>query len=154
ATTSTASVPTAQQLSGDFSDTRLANGNLVPIYDPYSLTKSSSGAMVRNPIPGNIIPLSRQNPITLNLIKYFPAPTSPGNAFTHANKWVGEGRTPGSDHKIDAKIDQTISDKQRFSSRYSADWSYSGVANLVGNPSFNGNPGIARSQNFLMDYTW
>ena len=46
ATTTTASVPTAQQLTGDFSDTRLANGNLVPIYNPYSLTTNASGARV------------------------------------------------------------------------------------------------------------
>ena len=153
ATTSTASVPTPQQLTGDFSDTRLANGNLVPIYDPYNLTTNASGARVRSPIPGNIIPLSRQNPITLNFIKYYPAPTSAGNAFTHANNWFAQGSTPSNDHKIDAKIDQNISAKQRFSSRYSADWSYSGVANLVGNLSFNGDPGTARSQNFIMDYT-
>lgn len=28
-------MPTAQQLAGDFSDTRLANGNLSPIYNPF-----------------------------------------------------------------------------------------------------------------------
>ena len=153
ATTSTASVPTAQQLTGDFSDTRLANGNLVPIYDPYNLTTNASGTRVRTPIPGNIIPSSRQNPIAVNFDKFYPAPTSAGNANTRANNWFAQGSTPSHDHKIDAKIDQNISDKQRFSSRYSVDWSYSGVANLVGNPSFNGSPGIARSQNFLMDYT-
>jgi hypothetical protein len=153
ATTSTASVPTPQQLAGDFSNTRLANGNLVPIYDPYNLTTNASGARVRVPIPGNIIPLNRQNPITVNFDKYFPAPTSSGNPFTFANNWFAQGSTPSHDHKIDAKIDQNISDRQRFSSRYSVDWSYSGVANLVGNPSFNGNPGTARSQNFIMDYT-
>jgi hypothetical protein len=153
ATTSTASVPTARQLSGDFSDTRLANGNLVPIYDPYSTFVNAAGATMRNPLAGNIVPANRQNPITLNFIKYFPAPTSDGNAFTHANNWFAQGSTPSSDHKIDAKIDHMISDKQRFSTRYSVDWSASGVANLVGNASFNGNPGIARSQNFLVDYT-
>jgi hypothetical protein len=153
ATTSTASVPTAKQLTGDFSDTRLANGNLVPIYDPFNTFVNSSGATMRNLIPGNIIPLNRQNPITLNFIKYFPAPTSDGNPFTHANNWFAQGSVPSRDHKIDAKIDHNISEKQRFSSRYSVDWSYSGVANLVGNESFNGNPGIARSQNFIVDYT-
>src|SRR6516165_5579614 len=49
ATTSTASVPTAKQLTGDFSDTRLANGNLVPIYDPFNTFVSASGATMRNP---------------------------------------------------------------------------------------------------------
>jgi hypothetical protein len=153
ATTSTASVPTAKQLTGDFSDTRLANGNLVPIYDPFNTFVNANGATQRNLIPGNIIPLNRQNPITLKFIKYYPAPTSDGNPFTHANNWFGQGSTPSRDHKLDAKIDHNISEKQRFSSRYSVDWSYSGVANLVGNESFNGNPGIARSQNFIMDYT-
>ena len=153
ATTSTASVPTPQQLTGDFSNTRLANGNLVPIYDPYNLTTNASGNRVRAPIAGNLIPLTRQNPITLNFMKFYPAPTSAGNPFTHANNWFAQGSTPSHDHKIDVKIDQNISDRQRFSSRYSVDWSYSGVANLVGNPSFNGNPGTARSQNFIMDYT-
>ena len=153
ATTSTASVPTPQQLAGDFSNTRLANGNLVPIYDPYNLTTNASGARVRAPVPGNMIPVNRQNPITLNFIKYFPAPTSAGNAFTAANNWFAQGSTPSHDNKIDAKIDQNISDRQRLSGRYSVDWSYSGVANLVGNPSFNGNPGTARSQNFILDYT-
>jgi len=153
AATTTQSVPTPLQLSGDFSDTRLANGNLVPIYNPYALTTNSSGARVRTPFPGNLIPASMQNPITLNFIKYYPAPTSSGNAYTHANNFFAQGSRPAQDHKIDAKIDQNISEKQRFSSRYSVDWSYSGVANLFGNIAYNANPGTARSQNFVMDYT-
>jgi hypothetical protein len=153
ATTSTASVPTAQQLAGDFSDTRLANGNLVPVYNPYALTTNANGSRSRTQFPGNIIPSSMFNPITLKFIKYFPAPTSAGNPFTRANNWFAQGSTPSHDHKIDAKIDENISDRQRFSSRYSVDWSYSGVANLFGTPAYSGNPGIARSQNFVMDYT-
>lgn len=35
ASTTLGTVPTAQQISGDFSDTRLSNGNLVPIYNPF-----------------------------------------------------------------------------------------------------------------------
>src|SRR5262249_40248533 len=100
ATTSTGSVPTAQQLTGDFSDTRLANGNLVPTYNPYSLTTNASGSRVRTAFPGNVIPASMQDPITLNFIKYFPAATSSGNPFTHANNWFGQGSTPSHDHKI------------------------------------------------------
>src|SRR5215472_6419175 len=153
ATTSTASVPTSQQLTGDFSETRLANGNLVPIYDPYALTTNSSGARVRTPFPGNTIPASMLNPITLNFVKYYPAPTSAGNPFTHANNWFGQGATPGQDHKIDAKIDHNVSDRQRFSSRYSVNWANTGVANLFGSPAYSGNPGTERDQNFVIDYT-
>jgi hypothetical protein len=153
ATTLTASVPTALQKSGDFSNTRLANGNLVPIYNPYSLTTNASGARVRTPLAGNIVPTSMQNPIALNFAKYYPAPTSAGNPYTAANNFFAQGSTPSQDHKIDAKIDQNISEKQRFSSRYSVDWSHNDVANLYGNIAQGGAPGTARSQNFIMDYT-
>jgi hypothetical protein len=153
ATTSTGSVPTAQQLAGDFSDTRLASGVLVPIYNPYDTTVNSSGATVRNLFPGNIIPKSMLNPIAQKFDSYFPAPTSAGNPFTRANNWFGQGSIPSADNKIDAKIDHNFSSRQRLSARYSVDWSWSGIANLVNNISFNGNPGIARSQNFIIDYT-
>jgi hypothetical protein len=152
ATTSLASVPTAQQLSGDFSDTRLSNGTVVPLYDPYSLT-TSNGTTLRNPIPGNLIPASRQNPITLAFDKYFPAPNQVGDPFTRNNNWFGQGSTPSHGNKLDVKIDHNISEKQRFSARYGVNWTYSGVANLVGNQSYNGNPGTERDQNFTMDYT-
>jgi hypothetical protein len=153
ATSSTASVPTPKQLSGDFSDTRLANGNLVPIYDPYSTYVDASGNTLRNPLPGNIIPASRQNPIARAFNKYYPAPTSDGNPYTHANNWFAQGSTPSAGNKLDAKLDHNISDRQRISSRYSVDWGWSGVANLTGNISHNGNPGFSRSQNFVLDYT-
>ncbi len=153
ATTSLSNVPTAQQLAGDFSDTRLANGNLVPLFDPYNTFKDANGNTLRNPLPGNIIPLSRQNPITLNFIKYYPAPNLPGNPFTRNNNWFGQGSTPSHGNKVDVKIDHNFSEKQRLSARYGANWAESGVANLVGNISFNGNPGTERDQNFIMDYT-
>jgi hypothetical protein len=153
ASTQTASVPTAQQLAGDFSDTRLSTGALVPLFDPYSTYKDASGTVLRNPIPNNIIPSTRQNPIALAFDKYFPAPTSDGNQYTRANNFFAQAAAPSADNKIDAKIDHNISEKQRFTSRYSVDWSWSQPAPYVNNMSLNGNPGIARSQNFIVDYT-
>src|SRR5262249_33324308 len=153
ATTTTASVPTARQLAGDFSDTRLGNGNLVSIFDPFSTTVDAGGNTLRNPIPGNIIPLARQNKIAQAFNKYFPAPNQPGDPFTAVNNWFSQGSTPSASNKTDAKIDHNISDKQRISSRYGANWGWSGVANLTGNISHNGNPGFNRFQNFIVDYT-
>src|SRR6185369_1354255 len=63
ATSQTGSVPTAQQLAGDFSDTRLGNGNLVPIFDPFSTFVDASGNTLRTPFAGNIIPAGRLNRI-------------------------------------------------------------------------------------------
>src|SRR5215813_7231341 len=153
ATSSTGSVPTAQQLAGDFSDTRLANGNLVPIFDPQSTFVDANGNTMRNPIPGNVIPAGRQNKIAQAFNKYFPAPNLPGDPFTRNNNWFAQGVTPSASNKLDVKVDHNISDKQRLSSRYGANWGWSGVANLTGNISHNGNPGINRFQNFIIDYT-
>ena len=122
ATSSTASVPTAQQLAGDFSDTRLNSGVLVPLFDPFSTFLDASGATMRNPIPGNIIPASRQNKIAQAFDKYYPAANLPGDPFTHNNNWFAQGSTPSASNKADVKIDHNISEKQRISSRYGANW--------------------------------
>src|SRR5262249_52507562 len=153
ATSSTASVPTAQQLAVDFSDTRLNNGALIPIFDPFSTFVDSNGNTLRNLIPGNIIPGSRQNKVVQAMDKYFPAPNQPGDPFTRVNNWFAQGVTPSAANKLDAKIDHNISEKQRISSRYGVNWGWNGVANLTGNISHNGNPGFNRNQNFIIDYT-
>src|SRR3954454_6103224 len=153
ATSTTGSVPTAQQLAGDFSDTRLGNGNLVPIFDPFSTFVDASGNTMRNPIPGNVIPANRLNKIAQAFDKYFPAPNQPGDPFTRVNNWFSQGSTPSAANKLDAKVDHNISAKQRISSRYGVNWGWNGVANLTGNISHNGNPGFNRFQNFIIDYT-
>jgi hypothetical protein len=153
ATTTTTTVPTAKELAGDFSDTRLANGNMVPIFDPYDTFVNSSGVRVRRQFQGNIIPVPRQNLIALNFLKYYPAPTSSGNAFTHVNNFFAQGVNESEDNKIDVKIDHNVSDKQRFTVRYGADWGSSNPANLIGNIAANINPGSNRNQNFIIDYT-
>ncbi|HJZ94958.1 MAG TPA: TonB-dependent receptor, partial [Candidatus Solibacter sp.] len=129
------------------------NGNLVPIFDPTSTFVDANGNTMRNPIPGNMIPANKQNKIIQAFDKYFPAPNQPGNPFTRANNWFAQGATPSASNKADAKIDHNFSEKQRLTSRYGANWAWNGVANLTGNISHNGNPGINRFQNFILDYT-
>jgi hypothetical protein len=153
ATSTTASVPTAQQLAGDFSDTRLANGNLVPIFDPSSTFVDASGNTMRNPIPGNVIPTARLNRTAQAFNKYFPAPNLAGDPFTRVNNWFAQGSTPSAANKLDAKVDHNFSEKQRISTRYGANWGWNGIANLTGNIAHNANPGFNRFQNFIVDYT-
>jgi hypothetical protein len=153
ATSTTASVPTAQQLTGDFSNTRNANGTLSQLYDPQSTFIDAAGNTMRNPIPGNMIPASRQDKIALAFNKYFPAPNLAGNPFTAVNNWYAQGSTPSASNKADIKIDHSLSDRQRLSARYGANWGWSGTANLVGNISHGGTVGTNRFQNFIVDYT-
>ena len=47
-----------QPAAGDFSDTRLANGNVVVIYNPYDTCTAANGQVLRRPFAGNIVPIS------------------------------------------------------------------------------------------------
>ena len=55
-------VPTAATRTGDFSNYRDRNGNLIPIYDPLTTrVDPATGRVVRDQFPNNIIPQERIN---------------------------------------------------------------------------------------------
>ncbi|MGH9719334.1 MAG: carboxypeptidase regulatory-like domain-containing protein, partial [Bryobacteraceae bacterium] len=147
------SVPTAQQIAGDFSDTRRSNGAIYPIYNPFDLNTAANGQVLRRPFPGNIIPASMHSRVAKNILAYYPKPTSEGAPFTRVNNFFAQGVREASGNKIDAKIDHTASDKQRFSSRYSVSWTRSNPPNLIGNIADRSNQGRNRNQNFVFDST-
>jgi hypothetical protein len=71
--TSTATVPTLAQRSGNFGST--------PIYDPATTTPNPSGSgSIRTPFPNNIIPASRFNSIGLSLVDLYPLANVPGSS--------------------------------------------------------------------------
>lgn len=153
ATTSLGSVPTLKQRAGDFSDTRLANGNLATIYNPYDTFTNAAGQIRRRPFAGNIIPDGMQNPISKNIVKYYPTPTSEGNPFTRVNNFFAQGADSNSSHQFDVKVDHNISEKQRLSTRYSYKINDSTPFNITGNESDNRNLNTGRAQSFVLDYT-
>jgi hypothetical protein len=69
----TMTVPTAAELTGDFSGLTPQGLPTLPIYDP--LTTTTVGKVVsRTQFKGNIIPQSRIDPIGKNIAAFFPAP--------------------------------------------------------------------------------
>jgi hypothetical protein len=80
-----ATVPTALERAGDFSNTRDGNGTLIPIYDPATTRPNPNGSgFVRDPFPGNIIPRNRMDPLSLRLLEYLPLPNvAPNNQRAH-----------------------------------------------------------------------
>lgn len=75
------SVPTALERTGDFSQSRAANGTLQTIYDP--LTTKADGT--RDAFAGNVIPASRMSTVGRNLASYYPLPNVEGAAFGTPN---------------------------------------------------------------------
>jgi hypothetical protein len=71
-------IATPQNVLGDFSNIRDNRGALRVIYDPTTTRQDASGAFVRDPFPGNIIPANRIDPVARKIAGYLPAPNTTG----------------------------------------------------------------------------
>jgi hypothetical protein len=107
-------VPTAAQRQGDFS-ALLPLG--IRIYDPLTARREGS-RIVRSPFDNNIIPSNRISPVARAFLQFFPLPNQPGDAQGRNNY----ATVFSSDNVYDwllARVDHTISDRQKFFVRYS-----------------------------------
>jgi hypothetical protein len=101
--------------TGDFSNLRDANGNVIPIYDPATYDPTTG---LRQQFPGNVIPTSRMSPMGLKLLAFAPLPTVAGTNVTQANSFAGFD-TIKNDNQYSGRIDHAISDKTTIFGRFS-----------------------------------
>jgi hypothetical protein len=116
--TTTQTVPTALQRTGDFSKTFAANGQQVVIYNPFS-TRASGSGFTRDPFVGNVIVPQFQDPVAVNVMKYFPNPNAVGNAITNQNNYYQTAAHKLNSDQFDTRVDHTFNDRQRAFIRYS-----------------------------------
>jgi Carboxypeptidase regulatory-like domain len=111
-----ATVPTAAQRVGDFSQTTTAGGAPITIYDPLSAVPnpSSPGSYIRSPFPGNTIPENRISSFGSNLMKYFPSP----NLNTITNNYQLANAEAENATRYFARVDQDFSEKNRLFVHY------------------------------------
>lgn len=102
ATTSTATVPTALERIGDFSQS-VAQGP-VTAYDP------TSG----QPFPENKIPTTRLSGAALELAKYYPQPNAPGLRLNYQTAIVNVSNQDN----VNARLNHTLSTKDRLSGNF------------------------------------
>src|SRR5215831_12706321 len=106
-TTSTSTVPTVEERSGDFS-------KVLAIYDP--LTTSGTGAaMTRRPFPNAVIPRDRWDPLFPKLLALYPAPLNTATV----NNYFFSAADRNDTNTYDFKGDQNLTDRSRLSIRYS-----------------------------------
>ncbi len=131
-------VPLPAMYSGDFSGYRSASGATIPIYDP--LTQCGTGAnpscpggvaaaaysagAARTPFPGNVIPLSRINPVSAKILAFplVAQPDLPGAQYTAINNYSTTCNTGGNNNQENGRLDDNVSDKIHVFARYSR-WS-------------------------------
>lgn len=77
-------VPSPEQRRGDFS-ALLGLGAQYQIYDPNTIAAAPNGRFSRQPFAGNLIPASRIDPISRQLLEFYPQPNTPGNRDGSAN---------------------------------------------------------------------
>jgi TonB dependent receptor len=180
-TTNVATVPTALERMGDFSQTRNANGQVIQIFNPFSTREdiANPGNFLRdpfmcdwagNPLPAgtdgrqptgmscNKIPQNLLSRVALNTQQYYPQPNRPGLPFTNQQNYVENGANRDAADRWTIKFDQVLTDKQRIFARYVIlNWTNS-APQMWG----AGNPGCPdpycvsfdqRQQNAVIDYT-
>ena len=119
----TVSAPTAAELGGNFS----FNGLGQPIYDPKTISCAATSCAngtgyVATPFPNNIVPINRFDPVSVKFLSLNPyntnnlAPTytttGPTNDYLSGNIYLSDRQG------YLAKIDQTISSRQKIFARY------------------------------------
>ena len=107
-------VPSALERTGDFSQSRTADGRPITIYDPLT-TRLENGQNIRDPFPGNVIPANRIDPVALELLQRVPMP----NTTSLVNNFLvpENARADRYDQHV-VKVDQVINGNHRFFARY------------------------------------
>lgn len=118
-------LPTNQQREGDFSDLVDNAGIPVTIYDPATTRpnpaynpglpiSAENLQYLRDPFPGNRVPLARLDPVARTLVGLYPRANSSIGPFLSNNYWINspfENRADG----IISKLDHTLNQKHQLS---------------------------------------
>jgi hypothetical protein len=98
---------------GDFSQLLNVSPNY-QIYNPFTRRAVAGGRFQADPFPGNRIPSSMINPISANILKYFPDPKSAGNADGSNNYARPELLEEAKYYTHSVRVDHNISERNRL----------------------------------------
>lgn len=149
-------VPTLLQRAGDFSQTKNAAGNVIPIYDPATTRANPNvaGQFLRDQFPGNVIPRNRFNPVFTKMLEYIPLPNAAGNANTAAGNYVVSTANLVKKDTFSIRLDHQLNEKHRMSGRFNYDdtpFTRPDFYKNIASPTFGQQLFLRR--NFGLDYT-
>ncbi|HLK67997.1 MAG TPA: carboxypeptidase regulatory-like domain-containing protein [Bryobacteraceae bacterium] len=88
------------------------------VYDPTTGLQDGSG-QGRTPFPGNIIPLSRINPVSLKILSFLPPTNENFSPTSQTNDYFALLPAQKTNNQIDSKVDWNVTDRDRISGRFS-----------------------------------
>lgn len=110
-------VPSELEKQGNFSrSTQLVGSACQPVqlFDPFSTRANPAGGFIRDPIAGNMIPATRIDRVSANVVKYFPAATSAGAACTGVNNFFSDKTFALNTNQMDMKFDWAPTSKSKY----------------------------------------
>lgn len=112
-----ASVPSAAERNGNFSELLGTNPNPVQLYNPFFTTYNSDGTSSRPPIPDNRLDLAKRpdgspliDPNSAAILKLWPLPNLPGVPSNEAN-YATEKSSGITNSHLDTRFDANVTNK-------------------------------------------
>jgi hypothetical protein len=117
-------MPILPERSGDFGQTVDLSGNPLPIFDPATTrpnpnfdrsqpVTTDNLQYLRDPFPGNRIPVSRIDPVALAALDYYPEPNTDVGPFFRNNYFAVSPETNTANGMI-LKLDHSLLERHRF----------------------------------------
>ncbi len=150
----TGSVPTDLERLGNFSGTRLQNGNLIQLFDPRTTRldpdrPAGVTRYIRDPFVGNIIPSNLLGNIAINAVKFYPQPNQRGDGGSNINNFFSSAPNSLDGDRIDTKVDHQFSNSHSVFAR----WNW--FENLNAQPSvFNNFASPVQTPNRIPGTNW
>lgn len=145
-----ATVPTAAQRSGDFTQTYNAQGQMIQIYNPFSTAPdpNNPGQYVRSAFNPNQIPGGMINSIAKAALAYLPLPNRSGNAVTGTNNYISNAPRRIDEAEFGIKFDQNVGSREKLFERYSFNRNSLNQPNTFGNV---GSPGTGSLGDLILN---
>ncbi len=115
------------------------------IYDPNTNTVAPSGQVVRSVFPGNVIPASRLDPVSVAIQSLIPQPNLPGLVNNYLVGYTGIRHTDINS----VKVDQIVTSKSKLSVFYSRTQTYSPYSQTLAGDSLPAEITVGRG-----NYDW
>jgi Carboxypeptidase regulatory-like domain len=139
-------VPTAAERGGDFSQSLTPQGQLRPIYDPFTTVFDATASTVtRQPFPGNKIPQNRMDPAGLKAVADLWLPNNPGSDLSGLNNFKKAYPWWENYWNLTDRVDYNISDKWRLFARFSK------FQTRLDNPNWGGTIAVPSDNGGIMD---
>jgi hypothetical protein len=143
-------MPTDLERGGDFSKSLNIYGGVRTIYDPWTTVfDPATGAVSRQPFPGNIIPKSRIDPTAARMMQDIWRPNNPGDDITGVNNFkIGYG-WPQKYYNFSERADWNISDKWKVFGRFSRVRTVLDTTTYVNSPAMSNDNGGAMNNHSI-----